>query len=465
MNKTLKQMLEVYGPKPGDEEKFKNKHVVVKSKTLDKSPSVKGKGPSEDDDLFQAANIKTAARPPHHGYSDRGIDDDEKVYEQRVYQVKSGDKLVHMTGSVKNAFAKAKSLPSGTVSLHGETLKEPAGVKEGIEDRIEAARQRAAAKGRTLNEPEKKKSALRKIAGKSYGGSKQKDEYDNLDEGARSSVAQDLYKQHHGRIKGLIKGISAGIDNHKAALGGKPHFGHVGSLNHFANQLQDLHDNIHQQGEYATREHSPSEPVKEGFDNHSDIAKFLVDRHKGEKVTKKHVREFEDDLIGSQDSRAPLDHDEIMHHVNKLQKEEVERVDEVSVNMLTNYAQKATKQIKDLTPHAKKGEYKGIAKRLIDRRNKGLGNVYLKVQGRHANVPATWDEETQLAEVALKVALHVKPHTEKGHHVVVKSSDPKRFKQGEKISATELEQGQDDGYLKVTHVGFQNPTLRNKYGR
>jgi len=67
--KTLKQMLELYEPKAGDEKKFADKHVVAKNK-LSK--------PTEDDKLFQATNIKTGKRAPNHGY-DAGKD--EEVYE------------------------------------------------------------------------------------------------------------------------------------------------------------------------------------------------------------------------------------------------------------------------------------------------------------------------------------------------------------------------------------------------
>ena len=70
--KTLKQMLEVYDPKPGDEKKFKEKHVAVKHKNL------AGKS-TEDDQLFQATNVKTVNREPTHGYNPGN---DEKVYEE-----------------------------------------------------------------------------------------------------------------------------------------------------------------------------------------------------------------------------------------------------------------------------------------------------------------------------------------------------------------------------------------------
>ena len=67
--KTLNQMLDGYKPKAGDEQKFKDKHVVVKSK-LSK--------PTENEGQFAAPEVKVYKRGPTHGY-DQGKD--EEVYE------------------------------------------------------------------------------------------------------------------------------------------------------------------------------------------------------------------------------------------------------------------------------------------------------------------------------------------------------------------------------------------------
>ena len=50
-------------------------------------------------------------------------------------------------------------------------------------------------------------------------------------------------------------------------------------------------------------------------------------------------------------------------------------VSEVSDSTKQNYKAKAQSQVKELEPHAKKGEYKDIAQRAIDRRQKGLAKV------------------------------------------------------------------------------------------
>ena len=48
---------------------------------------------------------------------------------------------------------------------------------------------------------------------------------------------------------------------------------------------------------------------------------------------------------------------------------------EVSDATKASYKEKATQQVKDLKPHAKKGEYKDIAQRMISRREKGIDKV------------------------------------------------------------------------------------------
>lgn len=71
--KTLKEILqlEVYEPKSPDEKRFKDKHVVVKHKDAN----------GNDDNLFNAKNIKTVDRTPEHGYNPG---EDEKVYEETI---------------------------------------------------------------------------------------------------------------------------------------------------------------------------------------------------------------------------------------------------------------------------------------------------------------------------------------------------------------------------------------------
>lgn len=55
-------------------------------------------------------------------------------------------------------------------------IRKVAGLQESFEDRLEAAREKARAKGKLKDEEEKKPAAVRKVQGSSYGGSKQKEE-------------------------------------------------------------------------------------------------------------------------------------------------------------------------------------------------------------------------------------------------------------------------------------------------
>jgi len=86
MPKTLRQVLEVYEPKPADEKKFKDKHVVAKHADAN----------GNKDDVFKATNVKTVDRYKEaHGYNPG---QDEKVYEE----VENLDEITH-EGAVRAA--------------------------------------------------------------------------------------------------------------------------------------------------------------------------------------------------------------------------------------------------------------------------------------------------------------------------------------------------------------------------
>lgn len=73
--KTLKSFLEVYKPKSPDEQKFVDKHVTIKHKDRNE---VNGK--ANEDDVFNASNVKPVDRKANRqGYD---VGEDEKVYEE-----------------------------------------------------------------------------------------------------------------------------------------------------------------------------------------------------------------------------------------------------------------------------------------------------------------------------------------------------------------------------------------------
>ena len=98
-------------------------------------------------------------------------------------------KSEQLNESVKQPTVYETVEPKGSIMEAVKTLESKyAEFKEGIEDKIEAAREKAAAKGKIKDTAkEEPKSASRFVKGKAYGGSAQKDaeEKDDLDEGAK----------------------------------------------------------------------------------------------------------------------------------------------------------------------------------------------------------------------------------------------------------------------------------------
>jgi hypothetical protein len=72
--------------------------------------------------------------------------------------------------------------------------------------------------------------------------------------------------------------------------------------------------------------------------------------------------------------------DSIIKATDRLTKEETEQLDEISAETKSSYTQKATKQVVDLKPWTKKGEYKDIAKNIITRREKGIAMAKEEVE-------------------------------------------------------------------------------------
>jgi hypothetical protein len=305
----LKPHKDGYYPKAGDEQKFVDKHVVTKIKHL-------GGKATEDDQLFQATNIKTGKREEEHGYdADKS---DQKMYEQTKKKKTS-------------VLKKMKNKAIGAIL--GKDYKYLAqGDSRGMENNIN-----------DLNE----------------------------------ATAKDLYNMHHQRVKELLKGINQGLEIHKKACGDKCHYGHAGDMKHFANALQDMHDQLHMQGEYAKPQQLM--PMKEELKQVDEKTLTSAEMKKREEVAR---------AIERENPKMPM-----------------------------------AKKMAIATTTAKRvAEQKTFAQFMIE-------------------------------AMGANVTLHVKPHPDKkGHHVVVKSSDPERFETGETVSREELEQGQDDGYLKVKHV-------------
>jgi hypothetical protein len=101
-----------------------------------------------------------------------------------------------------------------------------------------------------------------------------------------------------------------------------------------------------------------------------------------------------------------------------------ESITEISDKTKQSYKEKATQQVKDLKPHAKKGEYKDIAQRAIDRRERGLervkdvdeGQIYMggnKPAGMRWYKPRSVPNQNELSkESAIEKGLQVEGNDE-----------------------------------------------------
>ena len=68
-----------------------------------------------------------------------------------------------------------------------------------------------------------------------------------LEEGAG---AEKRFQEYHNETAKLMKGIHSALSKHYSAHENTAHWGHVGDIRHIHDQLRDIHDRLHEQGEY-----------------------------------------------------------------------------------------------------------------------------------------------------------------------------------------------------------------------
>lgn len=215
--KTLKGILEqskMYATP--DTERFVAKHAVsVKKPTK----------AEEDDNLFKAANIKAVDRETQHGYN---AGSDEAVYEE-----------TNQVDEKKLTSAEMKKREEVARAIERENPKMPMGKKMAIAT-----------------------ATAKKVA----------EDVEQLEEG---EVAHAQYMQYQGEAKKMLEKISKGLDTHAKNVaskdnynGGEAHWGHVGDMKSFHRQIQDLHDQVLQQGEYS----APPKVMKEEVEAQSNLS-------------------------------------------------------------------------------------------------------------------------------------------------------------------------------------------------
>lgn len=209
MPKTLKQMLEVYRPKAADEQKFVDKHVVVKHDDAN----------GNKDDVFQGTNVKKVDRKKERHGHEPG--EDEKVYEE-VEQVDEKLAADATAGDYVKDFAK-----SDAPQFKG-----------------------------------KSKEKRRKMAIAAFLNKENVEhEGEDLQEGEQ---AHAQFQKYHDDSAKLLKGIHGALSKHygnvtdkKNYNNGMAHWGNVDTIKGVHRSLQDLHDRVLQEVEYS----QPPKPV------------------------------------------------------------------------------------------------------------------------------------------------------------------------------------------------------------
>lgn len=297
--KTLKQLLEKtekpepsapvepdsitsYVPKTKDEKRFMDKHVVKKT------DDANGNG----DDVFRASNIKAYDRTStRHGYNTK---DDQKVYEQKTLTQILGEKKLTSAEMKKReeiAQAMERDNPgmdkSKKMAIATATAKRVAEESEQVNEVSLALAKRARDKAekhvdwdeddmrdRPEGHSERQRSKFQRYIDKKEPRAKGDRDWDppkknvkeetELDEAAR----HDQYSTYHAGVKDMLKKLSVAADAHKEAAmsptdynkekGGNLHSGHVYAMKNMHRTLQDMHDNLQQDVEYA----QPPKPIK-----------------------------------------------------------------------------------------------------------------------------------------------------------------------------------------------------------
>lgn len=145
--------------------------------------------------------------------------------------------------------------------------------------------------------------------------------------------------------------------------------------------------------------------------------------------------------------------DNVNKAVDRLTKEDTEQVHEISTMAHMRYQEAARKNIKDTVPHMS-GEYGDIAKRIVDRRMKGLTTSSgLKLRDYLAKARKITNEEA--GSTVHPNALHVQPVKVGGQQKYKVHAVGKNFasgiKKGEHLTDTELDDFTEMGG-KIKHI-------------
>lgn len=356
--KTIKELFEVYKPKSPDEQKFVDKHVAIKHKDRN----------GNDDDVFNATNVKAIKRKEErHGY-DSG--EDEKVYED--LEISDEELVFELSEDVEE-------LEEGTVGYKNYT----------ITARANKSGQRELGDIKHVYGHEKK---MNKLGVKQNDDDKYGDTHHvtvkNNETGdvTHHHVYQSYGKDSTGKPTLSIRGV------------GKPHEQHSKHANVIAHYLSGK-TKIKEDTDLAFFEDLLEMNLDEDTFTDASLAQLRVMKHKQEmkkieSSSKLHplmkVRKLSDAKKKLADLEAARDHYVAKHEKAQAKKkkvaEEVDQIDELSVDTLDSYRSKARKEIIDADANDDT--------RLYNKRAKGYRAASKSVNKKFAKEEAELEEKT-----------------------------------------------------------------------
>jgi hypothetical protein len=142
-----------------------------------------------------ARNYKTASRKKYGAFYP-----DEETAKKREAGKARAQNIINKDDRKKADAAKIRNAADVRTKepykpLGGWDPKSGKSYSEGIEDRLAAAREKAAAKGKIKDKESSAQSVKRKVSGKAYGGSKQKDDGKVDESRAKSSLKKTPVKE------------------------------------------------------------------------------------------------------------------------------------------------------------------------------------------------------------------------------------------------------------------------------
>lgn len=208
---------------------------------------------------------------------------------------------------------------------------------------------------------ETKPAGVRKVAGTAYGGSKQKDEPEQHDEELKGNQHK-IDANKNGKIDAhdfkILRGKKKAneeveeIEERELTPGeAEKKEKYVKSMKKglagFKARYGDRAKNV--MYATATKMAKNEETVAEAIVNHEDIAKHLIKKH-GKDVSMDHI----EDAIDGMDDQHKVDKREVLYHVNKLTKEEVQidegKMKDIYTSMMHHADKKGYTSHKQFTP-------------------------------------------------------------------------------------------------------------------